>query len=160
MLSAAEPPPPFQLNHVSIEKGPVPKFKFAEFSILTYPLVYPLKLKLFPAFPGTTVTLPEIVPLFPSLTSVAVDPDTVSPSHRLIKPEEGELAFVPCAKTLPAGARSIYELTTSEETRTVSEMYDSFLEIERFIPLEADRDYGAFCFGYVNKIMDYIEHIF
>src|SRR3990167_7280032 len=67
-------PPPSQLNQVSNEKGPVPKFNFSEFSSVTYP-PFASNFRAFPTFPGARVT------------PLVVCNNVLSSSSQLTKPE-------------------------------------------------------------------------
>src|SRR3989344_1225176 len=57
MMLPLDDPPPSQLNQVSSEKGPVPKFNFSEFSSLTYP-PDASNFNAFPIFPVARVPPP------------------------------------------------------------------------------------------------------
>src|SRR3989338_1524746 len=75
MMLPLDDPPPSQLNQVSSEKGPVPKFNFSEFSSLMYP-PDASNFNAFPTFPGARVT-----PL------AVFDENVSSSSNQLTKPD-------------------------------------------------------------------------
>src|SRR6266404_1942050 len=89
MMLFTDDPLPSHLNQASSENGPaVPKFRVSGLPALIRP-VDPSKLKALPTIPEEIETPSIIVPLFPSLISNAVVPDTLSPSHQLTEPEGG-----------------------------------------------------------------------